>query len=90
MKDPNRPYGPDRSPEASRKVACQVEAIDAGIEVEPDTLDGEYNLSRQLAERPSLTDGLFPLTPNLGHYHTSAASVQAQSRMSATHILIQA
>ena len=64
--------------------------IDAGIEVEPDTRDGEHNLSRQLADRPSPTNSPSPFTPNLGHYHASAASELAETRMSAAHLLMLA
>ena len=62
-------------------------AIDAGIEVEPDTRDGEHNLSRQLAERPSPTNSPSPFTPNPGHHHASAASQLAEARRSAAHLL---
>jgi len=67
-----------------------VEAIDAGIEVEPDTHDGEHNLSWQLADRPSPTNSPSPFTPNLGHHHASAASQLAEARRSAAHLLMLA
>ena len=40
MQEADEPYSLDESPEPQRKVAHQVGAMDAGIEVEPDTLDG--------------------------------------------------
>jgi len=64
MQEADEPYGSDGSPEPQRKVARQVGAIDAGIEVERDTRDGEHNLSRQLADRPSPTNSPSPFTPN--------------------------
>jgi len=67
-----------------------VEAIDAGIEVEPDTGDGEHNLCRQLADSPSLTNSPSPFTPNPGHHHASAASQLAEATRSATHLLMLA
>jgi len=67
-----------------------VGAIDAGIEVEPDTRNGEHNLSWQLADRTSPTKGLSPFTPNPGHHHASAASAQAEARRSAAHLLMPA
>ena len=74
MQEADEPYGSDGSPGPHRKVARQVGAINAGIEVEPDTRDGEHNLSWQLAERNSPTISQSPFTPNPGHYHASAAS----------------
>jgi len=44
MQEADEPYGSDGSPELQWKVARQVGAIDAGIEVVPDTRDGEHNL----------------------------------------------
>jgi len=67
-----------------------VGAIDAGIEVEPDTRDGEHNLSWQLAGRTSPTNIPSPFTPNPGHHHASAASEQAEARRSAAHLLMLA
>jgi len=83
-------YGSDGSPEPQRKVAREVGAIDAGIEVEPDTYDGEHNLSRELADRPSPTNSSSPFTPNPGHHHASAASELAEARVSAAHLLMLA
>ena len=65
-----------------------MEAIDAGIEVELDTGDGEHNLSRQLVDRPSPTNSPSPFTPNVGHHHASAASQLAEARRSAAHLLM--
>jgi len=65
-------------------------AIDAGIEVEPDTRDGEYHLSWQLADRTSPTNSPSLFTPNPGHHHLSAASEQAEARRSAAHLLMLA
>ena len=88
MQEADKPYGSDRSPEPQRKVARQVGAIDAGIEVEPDTRDGEHNQSRQLADRPSPTNSPSPFTPNPGLNHASAASKLAEARRSAAHLLM--
>jgi len=63
MQEADEPYGSDGSPEPQRKVACQVGAIDVGIEVEPDTRDGEHNVIRQLADRPSPTKDRLRLLP---------------------------
>jgi len=90
MQEADEPYGSDRSPGSQRKVARQVGAIDAGIEVELDTRDGEHNLSRQRADRTSLTNSPSPFTANLGHYHASAASEQAEARRSPAHLLMLA
>jgi len=90
MQEADEPYGSDGSPEPQRKVAWQVGAIDAGIEVEPDIRDGEHNPSRQLADRPSPTNSLSPFTPNPGHHHASAASELAEARTSAAHLLMLA
>jgi len=90
MQEADELYGSDGRPGPQRKVARQVEAIDAGIEVEPDTRDGEYNLSWQLADRTSPTNSSSPFTPNPGHYHVSAASEQAEARRSASHLLMLA
>jgi len=56
MEEADEPYCSDGSLPRQRKVACQVGAIDAGIEVDPDTCDGEHNLSPQLADWPSPTN----------------------------------
>jgi len=90
MQEADEPYGLDRSPGPQRKVARQVGAIDAGIEVEPDTREGEHNLSWQLADRNSLTNSPSPFTPHPGHHHASAASEQAEARSSAAHLLMLA
>jgi len=71
-------------------VARQLGAIDAGIDVEPDTCDGKHNLSWQLADRTSPTNSSSPFTPNSGHHHGSAASEQAEARRSAAHLLMLA
>jgi len=67
-----------------------VGAIDAGIEVEPDTRDGAHNLSWQLASRTSPSNTPSPWTPNPRHHHASAASEQAEARRSAAHLLMLA
>jgi len=90
MHEADEPYGSDGSPEPQRKVARQVGAIDAGIEVEPDTRDGEHNLSQQLADRPSPTNSPSLFTPNPGHHHASAAFELAEARRSAAHLLMLA
>ena len=63
MQESDEPYGSDGSPGPQRKVARQVGAIDAGIEVELDTRDGEHNLSWQLADRTSPTNSPSLFTP---------------------------
>jgi len=73
-----------------RKLACQVGAFNAGIEVGPDTGDGEHNVSRQLADRPSPTNSPSLFTPNPGHHQASAASELVEARRSAAHLLILA
>jgi len=90
MQEADEPYGSDGSPGPQRKVARQVGAIDAGIEVEPDTCDGEHNLSWQLAERTSPTNSPSPFTPNPGHHHSSAACEQAEARTTAALLLMLA
>ena len=90
MPEANEPYGSDGSLEPLRKVAPQVGAIDAGIEVEPDTRDGEHNLSWQLADRTSATNSPSQFTPNPGHHHASAASEPAEASRSAAHPLMLA
>jgi len=90
MQEANEPYGSDGSPEPQRKVARQVGAIDSGIEVQPDPRDGEHNLSRQLADRPSPIHSPSPFTLNPGHHHASAASDLAEARRSAAHLLMLA
>jgi len=86
MQEADEPYSSDGSPGPQRKVARQVGALDAGIEVVPDTCDGEHNLSWQVADRTSLTNSPSPFTPNPGHHHASAASEQAEARRSAAHL----
>jgi len=90
MQEANEPYGSEGSPGPERKVARQVGAIDAGIEVEPETRDGEHNLSWKRADRTSPTNTPSPFTPNPGHHHASAASEQAKARRSAAHLLMLA
>ena len=80
MQEADEPYSSDGSPGPERKVASQVGAIDAGIEVEPDPRDGEHNLSWQLADRTGPTNSPSPVTPNPGHHHASAALTGALCR----------
>jgi len=58
--------------------------MDAGIEVEPDTLDTELNLSLLPAHRPGLPNSPPPLTPNLGH--AASPLVHAEARSSSEHL----
>jgi len=88
--EPDEPYGSDGSPGPQRKVARHVGAIDAGIEVEPATRDGEHNLSWQLADRTSPTNSPSPFTSNPGYHHASAASELAEAQRSAAHLLMLA
>jgi len=90
MQEGDEPYRSDGSPEPQRKVARQVGAINAGIEVEPDTRDREHNLSWQPADRTSPTNSPSPFTPNLGHHPASAATEEAEARRSAAHLLMLA
>jgi len=90
MPEADEPYGWDGSLGPQRKVARHVGAINAGIEVNPDTRNGKHNLSWQLADRTSLTNSPSPFTPNPGHHHASAASEQAEARRSAAHLLLLA
>jgi len=69
-------------------VVRQVGAIDGGFEVEPDTLDGEHNLSRQLADRPSPTNNPSQFTHNSGPHHGCEASEQAEAGRSPKHLLM--
>jgi len=88
MQEADEPYSSDESPEPQRKVARQVGAMDAGIEVEPDTLDGELNLSPLPADRPGPPNSPPPLTSNPGH--ASSPSEHAEARRSAEHLLMLA
>ena len=90
IQESDEPYGSDGSPEPLSKVARQVGAIDADIEVQPDTRDGKHNLSRQLADRPSPTNSPSPFTPNPSHDHASAATELAEVRRSAAHLVMLA
>jgi len=90
MQEADEPYSLDGSPEPQRKVARQVGAIDAGIEIEPETGNGEHILSRHPADRPSPTNTLSLFTTNLGHHHASAASELADARRSAKDLLMLA
>ena len=88
MQEVDEPYSSHESPEPERKVARQVGAMDAGIEVEPDTLDGELNLSLLPADRPDPPNSAPPLTPNPGHM--SSPSEDAEASRSAEHLLMLA
>ena len=90
MQEADKPYSANGSPGPQRKVALKEWAIDAGIEVESDTRDGEHNLSWQLPYRTSPTNSPSPFTPNPGHHHASAGSEQAEARRSAAHPLMLA
>jgi len=90
MQEADEPYGSNGNPGRQRNEARQVGAIDAGIEVDPDTPDGEHNLSWQVADRTSPTKIPSRFTHNPGHHHGSAASEQAEARRSAAHLLILA
>jgi len=81
-------YSSDESLERQRKVARQVGAMDASIEVEQDTLDGKLNLSPLPADRPGLPNSPPPLTPNPGH--VASPSEHAEARSSAEHLLMLA
>ena len=87
MQEADEPYGSDGSPGHKRKVARQVSAVDAGIEVEPDTHDVEH---WQLAYRTGPTNSPSPFTPNPGHHHASAASKQTEARRSPAHLMMLA
>jgi len=88
MQEADEPYSSDESPEPRRKVACQVAQMDAGIEVEPNTLHGELNLTPLPADRPGSPNSPPQLTPYLGH--TAFPSEHAEARRSAEHLLMLA
>jgi len=88
MQEANDPYSSDEGPEPYEKVARELRAMDAGIEVEPDILDGELNLSPLQADRPGLPSSPALLTPNPGH--ASSPSEHAETRRSAEHVLMLA
>jgi len=62
--------------------------MDASIEVEPDTLDGELNVSPLPADRPGPPNSAPPLTPNPGH--ASSPSEHAEATRSAEHLVMLA
>ena len=86
MQEADEPYSSDESPEPERKVVRQVGAMDAGIEVEPDTLDGGLKLSPLPADRPGPPNNRPRLTPNPGH--AASCSEHAEARRSAEHLLM--
>jgi len=88
MQEADEAYSLDESQEPQQKVARQVGAMDAGIEVEPDTVDRELNLSPLPADRPGPPNSLPPLTPNPGH--AWSPSEHAEARRSAEHLLMLA
>jgi len=65
-----------------------VGAMDAGIEVELNTLDGELNLSPLPADRSGPPNNPPPLTPNPDH--ASSPSEHAEARRSAKNLLMLA
>jgi len=88
MQEADEQYSSDESPEPQRKVASLVGAMDAGIEVELDTRDGELNLSPLPADRPGPANSPLPLTPNPGH--ASSPAEHAEARRSAAYLLMLA
>jgi len=88
MQEADDPYSSDEGPEPHQKVARQLRAMVAGIEVEPDILDGELNLSPLQVDRPGLPSSPQLLTPNPGH--ASSPSEHAEARRSAEHLLMLA
>jgi len=88
MQEADKPYSSDESPEPVQKVARQVGAMDAGIEIEQDTLDGELNLRPLPADRPGTPNSAPPWTPNPGH--AVSPSEPAEARRSAEHLLMLA
>ena len=88
MQEAETPYSSDESPEPQRKVARQVGAMDASIEVEPDTLDGELNLSPVPADTPGPPNGPPPLTANPGY--AASCSEHAEATRSTEHVLMLA
>ena len=63
-------------------------AMDAGIELEPDTLDADLNLSPLPAYRPRRPNSPPPLTPNLGH--GAFPSEHAEAGSPSEHLLMLA
>ena len=88
MQEADKPYSSDESPEPQPKVARQVGAMDASIEVEPETLDGELNRSPLPADRPVPPNSPAALTPNPGH--AASPSAHAEARRAAKHLLMLA
>jgi len=88
MQEAEEPNSSDESPEPQRKVARHVGAMDASIEVEPDTVDGELNLSPPPADRPGPPNRPPLLTPNPGH--AASCSEHPEARRSAEHLLMLA
>ena len=88
MQEAEEPNGSDESLEPQRKVARQVGAMDASIEEEPDTLNGELNLSLLPGDRPGPPNSPPLLTPNPGH--AASCSEHAEARRSAEHLLMLA
>ena len=87
MQETDEPYSSDESLELQRKVARQVGAINASIEVKPHTLDEELNFSPQHANQPRQPNGTPLLTPNPGHT-VSASCEHAKARTSTEHPLM--
>jgi len=87
MQEAEEPYSSDQSPEPQRKVARQVWAIYAGIELEPNPLDGLLNLSPLPPDRPGPPKSPPVLTHNPGHA-VSTPSEYAEARRSAEHLLM--
>ena len=88
MQQAEEPYISDESPEPQRKVAHQVGAMDATIEVALATLDGELHLSLLPADRPGPPNSPPLFSPNLGH--AASYSEHAEARRSAQHLLMLA
>jgi len=62
--------------------------MESGIEVEPDTLDRELNLSLVHADRPGSRNSPPLLTPDT--HHAASISAHAEARRFAVHLLMLA
>ena len=88
MEEDDELYHSADSPEPQKKTARRLLAIDTGIEVQPDSLRGAFNPSRQPTDCPSPPNSPSTLAPNPSHDPAPAASEQDQVRTSAEHLLM--
>jgi len=89
MKAADDPYSSDASLKPHRKETYKVGAIDAGIELEQETGNGEVKLSPRPADMPRPARRPLPLTLHSGHV-LSAISEHPEARRSVVHLSIVA